>query len=72
MSLSETLTAQTVMGRKVHIHHPMVGMTSLIVVVGYFFIFDEVLRFYVDLNRDAVFRLEVILRVSSVTCKVTG
>lgn len=44
----------------------------MIVVVGYFFIFDEVLRFYVDLNRDAVFRLEVILRVLSVTCKVTG
>ena len=61
MSLSETLPAQTVMGREVHIHHPVLGMTSLSVIVGCFFIFDEVLRFYVDLNR--VFRLEVILRL---------
>ena len=36
MSLNETLTARTLMGRKVHIHHPMAGVTSLIVVVGYF------------------------------------
>lgn len=37
-----------------------------------FFIFDEVLRFYVDLNRDAVFsRLTRSSTCSPVTCKVT-
>lgn len=32
---------------------PVAGVTSLALFLGVF-IFDEVLRFYVDLNRDAV------------------
>lgn len=62
MTLNETLTARTVMGRSSH-SSPNGGRDVFERCSWVFFIFDEVLRFYVDLNHDAVFRLDAILHV---------